>query len=122
MKTNFRFARNTMGMLMALAFSAIWAMPVLADDDLPPSTQQISTNETPPSNDGGTVQLVNDEVSAASQPDLADIAQTPIVLPTATDMIVLDEEGQALPLATQQAAGAIASQDPMWCPLGVKPG
>ena len=36
-------------------------------------------------------------------------------------MVVLDEEGEAVPLATQEAAEAIATSDPMWCPDGVHP-
>ena len=37
-------------------------------------------------------------------------------------MVVLDEAGNALPLASTEAAEIIATGDPMWCPEGVAPG
>ena len=42
-------------------------------------------------------------------------------LPDGTDVVVLDEEGDAVSLATQEAAAAISTSDPMWCPDGVDP-
>ena len=43
-------------------------------------------------------------------------------VPDGTDVIILDEEGEVVPLATQEAAEAIATSDPMWCPEGFLPG
>lgn len=39
-----------------------------------------------------------------------------------TSVVVLDANGQPLPLVTQEAANVIAISDPMWCPAGVPPG
>lgn len=49
---------------------------------------------------------------------------TPPVEPIPADVpvVVLDEAGQPLPLATQAAADIIATTDPQWCPVGVNPG
>jgi hypothetical protein len=35
---------------------------------------------------------------------------------------VLDENSEAIPLASQEAAEIVAGTDPMWCPAGVQPG
>ena len=43
-------------------------------------------------------------------------------IPEGTDVVVLDENGNALPLASTEAAEIIATGDPMWCPDGVAPG
>lgn len=42
-------------------------------------------------------------------------------IPDNTVVTVLDAEGQAQPLATQEAAEAIAENDPIWCPQGQAP-
>lgn len=36
-------------------------------------------------------------------------------LPENTDVVVLDEQGEIVPMATQEAADIIESVDPMWC-------
>jgi len=55
-----------------------------------------------------------EEVEAEEEPVLAQV-------PEGTDVVVLDEEGEIVSLATQEAADAIATSDPMWCPDGVAP-
>ena len=43
-------------------------------------------------------------------------------VPEGTEVVVLDEDGNSVPLATQEAAEIVAVIDPMWCPEGVLPG
>lgn len=43
-------------------------------------------------------------------------------IPENTEVIVLDENGAALPLASEEALEVILDSDPMWCPAGVLPG
>jgi hypothetical protein len=50
-------------------------------------------------------------------PDLSILEE----VPDNTTITVLDAEGQAQPLATQDAANAIAENDPIWCPQGKAP-
>ncbi len=38
------------------------------------------------------------------------------------EVVVLDEAGETVPLATEVAAAIIVQGDPMWCPTGVLPG
>jgi hypothetical protein len=40
-------------------------------------------------------------------------------VPENTEIVVVDEQGQALALGSQEAADAIAKSDPIWCPAGV---
>jgi hypothetical protein len=42
-------------------------------------------------------------------------------LPDETALVVLDENGQTLSLATVEAAAVVASGDPIWCPTSVAP-
>jgi len=58
---------------------------------------------------------VDSIVTSADQPTLLE------TIPDNTNVIVLDQNGEPLSLVTQQAAGAIATGDPMWCPTGVPP-
>lgn len=41
---------------------------------------------------------------------------------TGNEVVVLDEAGAPVPLATEQAVAIIVNGDPMWCPTGVLPG
>jgi parallel beta helix pectate lyase-like protein len=43
-------------------------------------------------------------------------------IPDGTGVVVLDETGATVPLATQEAADIASTGDPMWCPSGVTPG
>ena len=42
-------------------------------------------------------------------------------LPENTDVVVLDEQGETLPLASQDAADIVQLADPIWCPEGQAP-
>ncbi len=42
-------------------------------------------------------------------------------VPADTTVTVLDTQGEVQPLATQEAADAIATSDPIWCPQGQSP-
>lgn len=40
-------------------------------------------------------------------------------LPEGTELVVLDENGERIPLASQEAVAIIAGADPIWCPASV---
>jgi hypothetical protein len=42
--------------------------------------------------------------------------------PEGTELVVLDVNGEALPLASEAALANVFTGDPMWCPTGVLPG
>ena len=55
--------------------------------------------------------------------ETAPVAETPILdtVPENTTVAVVNAEGELQPLATQAAADAIATSDPIWCPAGQAP-
>jgi hypothetical protein len=57
--------------------------------------------------------------TVVEEPELLEVLEQ---LPAETDVVVLDETGEVVPLATQEAAEIIMGGDPMWCPTGEKPG
>ena len=50
------------------------------------------------------------------------IAEILTQLPESTQVVVVDEEGTPVPLASEEAAEIVIGFDPMWCPAGVLPG
>jgi hypothetical protein len=56
------------------------------------------------------------EEAASAETPLAPDADLLSEVPEDTAVTVLDENGEAQPLATQSAADAIATSDPIWCP------
>jgi hypothetical protein len=57
---------------------------------------------------------VTTEAAAPTEPVLT-------AVPENTEVTVLDANGESQPLATQEAAEAIAASDPIWCPDGAAP-
>ncbi len=65
------------------------------------------------------------DVAAVSSAPMAATATVAAILtqaPAGTTLVVLDQNGNALPLATQAAAKTVKKGDPIWCPAGQKPG
>ena len=42
-------------------------------------------------------------------------------LPDSTDVVILDENGESVPLVTMEANDIVQTADPMWCPAGSQP-
>jgi hypothetical protein len=63
--------------------------------------------------------VVSEEENTVEEPSLGEVLSE---IPAETEVIVLDESGQPEPLATVEAAEAISSGDPIWCPTGATPG
>ena len=59
-----------------------------------------------------------DELPGEEQPDEADAEEPSLMeqVPDNTEVVVLNSEGEAEPLATQEVANAVAASDPIWCP------
>lgn len=145
MKT-FQTLSFVISIVLALIFSAGFVSPVLADE-APPVTEQepsIVSDETPPPPSESEVDSSNldqapiqtedapppveeTEISQANTlteedaPDDSSVEEILEQLPPETQIVVLDETGETLPLATQEAEELIYNGDPMWCPAGVAP-
>ena len=66
-------------------------------------------------------------VPAESTPVPEEATATPVAeiltqVPESTEVVVLDENGDSVPLASEEAAEIVEVVDPMWCPEGVLPG
>ncbi|MBL8090747.1 MAG: hypothetical protein JNJ43_10485, partial [Anaerolineales bacterium] len=115
----------TVAIVFVFILSGVLATPVYADESLPPTDvpaetqaeetapQESNEEEAPPLTSGET----NTVPSEASTLD----EEQPILeqLPENTEIIVLDEDGEAIPLATQEAQQTIIIGDPVWCPATV---
>jgi hypothetical protein len=112
--------------------------PVRADDETPPpATAETSTpspagpetSDLAPKSPVETSTPVPAPVitlEPASEPS-TEAASLPSVLETVqtisenTNVVVLDEAGQPLPLGSQAAAQVLTTSDPVWCPAGQVP-
>lgn len=116
-----RFYLLLLAMIMALLASAVGPYAVYADDGVPVD---------PPTGETGEVDLVDEEASqtepsAEETPAEESVEQVAELLdqaPEGTELVVINQEGEVEPLATEEAMEIIATSDPMWCPEGATPG
>ncbi len=127
--SRYRYSMFAAALLAALLFSAFAAMPAYADDGTPPpGTEEPAPpvdsgggEETPPPAEQSAPPVdSNGEQEAA--PPVVEESAPPAAEDSPTPVIVVNEAGEVLPLASQEAAEVIANNDPMWCPAGVAPG
>jgi hypothetical protein len=108
-------------------------VPAFADDSTPPpATEEPALPPTEePAAETEPVPTDLPEVDPTSTPEAVEPTPTPEVdtpaeilesAPEGVNVVVLDENGDAMPLVTEEAAQLIMSGDPMWCPEGVTPG
>jgi len=72
-----------------------------------PTETPVSTEETP---------VVEDQAPALEEAVPSELLAQ---VPEDTNVVVLDEQGQALVLGSQDAADALVTSDPVWCPASV---
>jgi hypothetical protein len=87
--------------------------PEAAPAELPVATEAPAENLAPV--DAPTVSA---DTAVVEEQTVSEIIQE---LPEQTDIVVLDEIGEVVPLATQEAAEIVTEGDPIWCPEGVAP-
>jgi hypothetical protein len=90
-------------------------------DSAPSDTAPVASA---PTDADQTAAAPSEAAQATEEPTLvpAESATPMAELPANTDVVALDANGVALPLATQQAAEIINTSDPVWCPTGNAPG
>jgi hypothetical protein len=101
MRTRNHFLFKLFTVFTIFAYSAMQTVPAFADDGVPPAS------DSP---------VVESQLEELATPEEV-ISQ----LPEGTDVVVLSESGDTVPLATQEAADGFVEGDPMWCPTGVAP-
>ncbi|HUI90450.1 MAG TPA: hypothetical protein VLX61_17160 [Anaerolineales bacterium] len=87
--------------LLAIAASAIWTAPVLADSGTTPPAAPT------PSGTGPSRKAKSSSSNSLSQ------------VPSGTKLVVVDGNGNDIPLGSQQAQQVINSGDPIWCPSSI---
>jgi hypothetical protein len=115
MKPQSRTILFTFITLFVFVFSLFAPIAVFADDGAPPDA---APTEAP-------VVTTTDEspTEAAPAPEATPV-DLPAVLeqtPADTQVVVVNDAGQAEPLATTQAAEILVTGDPVWCPAGQVP-
>jgi hypothetical protein len=128
-----RFIFLTVTLLLVLFTSMARPMAVYADDSAPPppATEEPAnppTEEAPVETESAPTEAPSEPVATDTPTEPA--AETePVVVseileaaPEGTEVVVLDENSEVVPLVSQEAAEIVAVTDPMWCPAGVLPG
>ena len=103
----------SMAALLALLFAAVLPMSALADDGVPPTDVPTTEEVVPPVVDVPATEVPAIAVPAADVPAVAapaveqpqTVSEVLAEVPAGTDVVVLDQAGEALPLA---AAGVDA--------------
>lgn len=101
--------RLTVAILMALLVATVMPLSVLAQDEVPPQTDAPVVVEE----DTVTEEPVVDEPTV-EDPAVEETAVSEILeqLPEDTALVFVDEEGEALPLVSTEAAEVLAAPDP----------
>ena len=99
--------------------------PAVEDPVIEASAVAVAETDEPVTVEAATDEPVTVE-AATEEPAAEDTAaeeEIPVLaqLPEGTEMVVLDDSGGVVPLASQEAAVTIANSDPIWCPDNVAP-
>jgi len=131
----------SVSILLALLFAAVMPISALADDVVPPTDVPAAVEEPvveepvveepvaeapvveEPVAEAPAVEepMVEEESVAETSSESLAISDVLDAVPEGTDLVVLGETGDALPLVTEAAAETILAGDPMWCPSGKTP-
>jgi hypothetical protein len=93
--------------------------PVATEEAETPTVSETPAPEASPSPEADEDVVEEEQATAgeeASDPALFE------QIPGGTEVVVLDENGETIPLASEAAMDVILDTDPMWCPAGVQPG
>lgn len=127
--SKFRYIMLIGAIFLALVLSAVNTVPVFADESTPPSetSEETASQETESAEAESTSTEEEASPQTMGEPESAvEEESNPVTeileqLPENTEIIVLDENGDPVSLATQQAEEAVPLADPRWCPAGATP-
>jgi len=131
--TKLRYTIFVSAVFFALLLSAMNTVSAFADEISPPPTEEATSPEVlPVENETGDVDDADEGLTSFDAVDeeanSSDEEQLPVMetileqLPENTELVVLDENGESLSLASQAATDILANSDPQWCPTGTTPG
>ena len=96
------------------------SVPEVATEE-PEATPEPTEPADSKSESSGTALVETTTTEAATETEQPPLSETMQALPEDTSVVVLDEGGEVLPLASQETSDVIAQADPIWCPEGVSP-
>lgn len=118
MKNKHLFILLSTTMVFVLITSLFNTINASAEDDIPP----LATAEPAPTEEPiGIGETAATGEAAAEEEPPTDILPIFEQLPEDTVVVVYEENGDILPLASQEAADALAEPDPQFCPAGLPP-
>jgi len=114
--------------LAVLLMSAMPSYAVSADGgtegDPPTEDPAVTTPAETPAEEAPEESLSEGAASPEEAASVEDPVEVPEILeqvPDGTDLVVINEEGEPEPLASQAAAEILVEGDPIWCPTGQVP-
>ncbi|MGA7195427.1 MAG: hypothetical protein WBW94_17555, partial [Anaerolineales bacterium] len=93
---NIRFKALTLAILIGLIANALWTVPAFADSG--------TTNPPPPTSGSGSTRGAH-----SSSNNLSNV-------PSGTKVVIVDSNGDKVPLGSEQAQDILNNGDPVWCP------
>lgn len=115
LRTN-RFSSLTIFLIVVMCLSLMNVKPAFADDSAPPTetpTEEVVETSEP---------VLEGEPALEEEEDEEEIAIILLAeVPQNTEVIVLNDEGEPVSLATQEAAVIAQNASPVWCPAGAVP-
>lgn len=90
--------------------------------ELPLEETPVPSESTPLPEEPTATPVEPEATPLPEEPTTTPVAEILTDVPESTQVVVLDENGEALPLASEEAAEIVEVVDPMWCPEGVLPG
>ena len=121
----------TLFLILVVCVNLFNAGSVHADGETPtepPAPTQVEAEPTEAATDVPTELPVEETpIPVEATPVPEEATATPIAeiltqVPESTEIVVLNEEGDSIPLVSQETAEIMEVVDPMWCPEGVLPG
>jgi hypothetical protein len=115
LRTN-RFSFLTIFLIVVMCLSLMNVKPAFADDSAPPTeppTEEVVETSEP---------VLEGEPALEEEENEEEIAIILLAeVPQNTEVIVLNDEGEPVSLATQEAAVIAQNASPVWCPAGAVP-
>jgi hypothetical protein len=120
------FVRSFLSLFLIVSMSLVNVNIALADDSTPPTAEATQEPTEEPTQPVDEPTSTPEEVSSnEEQVPAEEEASVPSLFPQVpedTTIVVLDENGEQVPLASQDALDVILEDDPMWCPGTLPPG
>ncbi len=123
MNTKVQFKVSSIFLIFALCLSLVNVNTAFADDtpptEPPPATEvatEPATSEASPTTE--PVVSTPTPVETESTEEETTLDEFLSEIPDNTDVVILDENGNPVPLVSQDAVEIMQEEDPLWCPVG----